>query len=133
MRASAKSKGRCALCTPSFAGSRLCEDCARDPANADWIQGEELLADDVTELVALPPEVVAANLSTVPRKLTRLQEAIVRMHAQGAVVTIRCYARTGGVMKVRRRWRSVSYREIARSLGCSEAMVRKTVSRTLKW
>jgi hypothetical protein len=127
-------KEPCCLCDNTHAHTRLCGSCARDPANADWVQGEEetLAHLDVSDTDRMRFGTLAEATDLPLRCSTDLQRRIETIMARGLSEQV-IYRRPGKHYPVRSpRWRAArSWAEVGRAAGCSAAYARRIALRRI--
>ena len=116
---------RCCICEGTNAHQRLCRRCRRDPANADWVVGEEELGAERELNRGTSPlsyaELVRDNEET---RLTEVQRQICRLLLRGERVAVPYVDRRGRKRGTRIRKRILTVVEIAERCAVTPQYVR---------
>ena len=120
----------CAVCeAPSR--RELCDSCASDPANVDWIERKEVIdsmPDDDKQRVSMQE-----LFGRAPRGPTAKQKKILELFTKGQKLYRYRYIDRRGVSRgYRIEKRPLTHREVAERTGCTERYVR-LVLRTIKF
>jgi len=122
--------GVCAICDNTNATTQLCRDCKKDAANAGWVESWE---DSDEGMEARAAGVGLASIADrKQRQETALQRSILDLATRGAYEAVPYFDARGHRHGTRMRYVPLSFREIARRLGCSEKTVRNVVKKQVQ-
>lgn len=126
----------CAICDATNATMQLCDACRADPANADWQEGDSDLVSpwgwgDLAAVENRQYATLGDARADRARTPTELERRVLELVAAGQKVIEQVYQRTKPARRTVTRpvVVALSFREIARRVGCSHTQVRRIIRR----